>query len=79
MTEIYWTQLSFEAWRALEAESKLRGESSDAVASEIILSAVSEKAIEMAENIQPQDELLQSEANNIKEQGQFHHDSPGYR
>ncbi|VVB62684.1 Uncharacterised protein [uncultured archaeon] len=79
MTETYWTQLSFEAWRALEAESKLRGKSSDAVASEIILSAVSAKAKEIAEKIQPQDVSLLNEAELMSEQGQFHHGSPGYR
>jgi len=79
MTETYWTLLSFEAWRALEAESKLRGMSSDAVASEIILQAVSAKAKEIAEKIQPQDVSSRSEAERMREQGQFHHGSPGYR
>jgi dihydroxyacetone kinase len=79
MAETYWTQLSFEAWKALEAESKLRGKSSDEVASEIILSSVSGKAREMAEMMQPQEVFIHKEDDGRREQGQFHHGAPGYR
>ncbi len=79
MAETYWTQLSFEAWKALEAESKLRGKSSDEVATEIILLGVSAKAKEIAEKMLLPDLSIQDEAERMKEQGYFHHGSPGYR